>query len=213
MLMCWQYSPEMRPTFHEIVKGLEPDMSERFREQSFYHESKLSKSEEDEDDGSAHGLTESQALLSDSMILNNQRVAPQTDPLGNHNDSPPPQHQGTTVARGDYRDLGNHGNNQDCVVINNRDYSNLKSQDGNQGRHRGRGNNRNHGNNTSSHGNKKADVYNYINVNEKLGSVVSNSNGLHTNHMHSVAAELLSNRTSYSLGSEKMSLMQQDTTC
>jgi len=38
MLMCWQYSPAMRPTFLEIVKNLEPEMNDKFKHNSFYHE-------------------------------------------------------------------------------------------------------------------------------------------------------------------------------
>nr|CAB3265276.1 insulin receptor [Phallusia mammillata] len=40
MQLCWHYSPSMRPTFSEIVSILSPDLSEGFREVSFYHERK-----------------------------------------------------------------------------------------------------------------------------------------------------------------------------
>ncbi|CAK8685262.1 unnamed protein product [Clavelina lepadiformis] len=40
MLMCWHYSPSMRPTFAEIVSSLVPDLNDQFREVSFYYESK-----------------------------------------------------------------------------------------------------------------------------------------------------------------------------
>ena len=40
MLMCWHYSPGMRPNFLEIVAHLLPDLSDHFKEYSFYGEQK-----------------------------------------------------------------------------------------------------------------------------------------------------------------------------
>lgn len=36
MRRCWHYYPKHRPSFFDILQDFEPDMSDRFREQSFY---------------------------------------------------------------------------------------------------------------------------------------------------------------------------------
>jgi len=37
MRRCWLYSPRHRPSFFDILQDFEPDMSDRFREMSFYY--------------------------------------------------------------------------------------------------------------------------------------------------------------------------------
>ena len=36
MLKCWQHSPKHRPTFHEIIELLVPDLNPRFKEVSYF---------------------------------------------------------------------------------------------------------------------------------------------------------------------------------
>uniref|UniRef100_H2XNP4 Tyrosine-protein kinase receptor n=2 Tax=Ciona intestinalis TaxID=7719 RepID=H2XNP4_CIOIN len=51
MLMCWHYSPSMRPTFLEIVASLSPDLSDRFKQDSFFHETKQAEEISNDGDG------------------------------------------------------------------------------------------------------------------------------------------------------------------
>lgn len=37
MSSCWLYAPKKRPTFRSILELLEPDMNERFRNTSYFH--------------------------------------------------------------------------------------------------------------------------------------------------------------------------------
>jgi len=37
MALCWQYSAKARPTFVYLISLLEADLSDTFRERSFYH--------------------------------------------------------------------------------------------------------------------------------------------------------------------------------
>lgn len=43
MLSCWQFNPEMRPKSEEILSSLTNDVSERFKEESYFFERKRSK--------------------------------------------------------------------------------------------------------------------------------------------------------------------------
>jgi hypothetical protein len=37
MLLCWRHNPSHRPTFIDIIEGLVPELSERFRLLSYFY--------------------------------------------------------------------------------------------------------------------------------------------------------------------------------
>ncbi|XP_077974571.1 insulin-like growth factor 1 receptor isoform X2 [Styela clava] len=46
MLNCWEFNPEMRPKFTEILTSLSNDVTERFKEESYFYEQKRIKKSE-----------------------------------------------------------------------------------------------------------------------------------------------------------------------